>query len=109
MKLTPLLLALALTVPAAAQAGNVCLTASHIDHTYAPSDDTLLVYMQNREIWKNTLKAPCQGLKFENAIKWEIRGDEVCSNMQSFSVLHQGNFCFLGEFTRYTPPPKPAP
>lgn len=109
MKLAKLVLAMSLAFPATALANNVCLTATQIDHTSALSDNELLVYMKNGKIWKNTLKATCPGLKFENGIKWEIRGATICSNMQQFSVLRRNNFCFLGEFSPYTPSPKPAP
>lgn len=99
-------LILSFALSGTAFANNVCLQATKIDHTRAPSDDVLLVYMNDGKIWQNKLKATCQGLKFENGVKWEIRGGTICSNMQSFRVLRQSNFCFLGEFTPYTPPAK---
>jgi hypothetical protein len=109
MRPATFVLALSLAVPAAAQAKDICLTATQIDHTTALSDNELLIYMNDGKIWKNTLKTTCPGLKFENGVKWEIRGATICANMQKFTVLRRNNFCFLGEFTPYTPPPQKAP
>lgn len=98
--------ALAADMPAPAKSANVCLDASFVDHTSVISDREILFYMKNRKIWKNTLKSTCPGLDFENGFSEEIRGDSICSNMQTIFVLRRGTPCSLGEFTAYTPPPK---
>jgi hypothetical protein len=48
-------------------------------------------------------------MKFEAGIAWEIRGGEICSNMQVFYVLRRWTPCMLGAFTPYTPPVPPPP
>ena len=95
--------------PQAAKDADVCLDASHIDHTVVIDDRTILFYMRGNKIWKNTLHSSCPSLKFERAFSEEIRGGQVCSNGQMIRVLETGVSCSLGEFTHYTPPPKSAP
>jgi hypothetical protein len=94
------------TPPAAVKKNNVCIQASFVDHTTVLSDTEILFYMKNQKIWKNTLRASCPGLKFENGFSQVIRGDSICSNMQIIRVLRRGNPCSLGEFTPYSKPPK---
>ncbi len=88
---------------------NVCLSAGSIDHTSYPDDRTILFHMNGGKvrIWRNDLPRECPGLKFEQGIAYEIRGGEICSNMQVVYVLNRWTPCFLGAFTPYTPPPKP--
>jgi hypothetical protein len=90
------------TVPA----GSVCLATNQIDYTSVVSDQIIRFHMTNGKIWTNTLKSTCHGLKFDGAFSQEIRGGEICSNMQMIRVLTTGTPCMLGDFTRYTPPPK---
>jgi hypothetical protein len=86
----------------------VCLNLDfephHIDHTHAVDPNTLLFYMRDGTIWKNTLKTPCPGLMF-HGFEVTTHVEEICSNAQSISVLETGEVCQLGEFTPYTPPP----
>ena len=86
---------------------NMCFAPSQIRSSTPISDREILFHMANGKIWKNTLRANCPGLKFENGFAWEIRGGEVCANFQTIYVLRRGTPCFLGDFTAYTPPPKP--
>ncbi|HWA91053.1 MAG TPA: hypothetical protein VG889_13525 [Rhizomicrobium sp.] len=90
---------------ASAKDADICLTASHIDHTVTASDREILYYMRDGKIWKNTLKRECPGLRFEHAFRTDIAGGEVCSNRQMIQVVHRETPCFLGAFTPYTPPP----
>lgn len=87
---------------------SVCLNAGDIDHLSYPDDQTILFHMKGGKvrIWKNDLPRACQGLKFESAVAYEIRGGTICGNMQTFYVLNRWTPCNLGPFTPYTPPPK---
>lgn len=90
--------------PARAAGGDICLQTGHIDHTVVVDGRTILFYMNDRKVWKNTLNSECPGLKFERAFSEEIRGGMVCSSHQMIRVMHRGNWCSLGAFTPYTPP-----
>lgn len=85
---------------------SVCLSAGSIDHTSYPDDRTILFYMNSGKVrvWRNDLPRECPGLKFEQGIAYEIRGGEICSNMQVVYVLHRWTPCFLGAFTPYEKP-----
>lgn len=87
---------------------HVCLNAGDIDHLSYPDDNTILFHMRggNPRIWRNELKRSCPGLKFEQAIVYEINGGTVCGNMQVVYVMHRWTPCMLGPFTPYTPPAK---
>lgn len=81
----------------------VCLSTSNIDRTRTPDTQTILFYMRNGKIWKNTLRARCSGLAFHGFI-YRVRGGQICSNMQSIQVIQTHEICTLGDFTPYTPP-----
>ena len=95
------------TVPAAPAKKEVCIQMPFVDHTTVLSNSEILFYMKDRKVWKNTLAKECPGLKFEKGFSQVLRGDTICSNMQVIRVLNSGTPCSLGEFTPYTPPPKP--
>ena len=82
----------------------VCLNAGHLASTSVISDQAILFRMDDGQVWINTLRHACPGLKFENAFSQEIRGGEICSNAQMIQVLRRGTPCFLGEFTPYVKP-----
>ncbi len=88
----------------------VCINPGSIEHLAFPDDSTILFHMRTGpvRIWKNELKRACPGLKFEGGVAWEIRGGEICGNMQTFYVLRRWTPCMLGSFTPYTPPAPPA-
>ena len=90
------------TAPDAATPRIVCLDATHIDHTAAPNDHTILFYMRGGKIWRNTLKEDCPGLHAEQAFSRVIRGGEICSNQQMIQVINRETPCALGTFTPYT-------
>lgn len=91
-------------------AKSVCFSILQISNTQAPDDSTLLFYMRDGKIWKNTLPDRCFGLKMN------IRGytytptnptsDTICSNLVTIRLNDTGTVCMLGAFTPYTPPPK---
>lgn len=85
-----------------------CVYPRDIMSTKPLSDREILFTMRNGKVWKNTLHGNCPGLKFEDGFSWNVRGDTVCANLQTLYVLRRGTPCQLGEFSAYTPPPKPA-
>ena len=90
-------------------ARTMCLDASHIANTSVISDQVILFRMDNGQVWANTLRRACPGLKFENAFSEEIRGGAICANAQMIHVLRRGTPCFLGDFTPYARPQPGAP
>jgi len=90
-------------VPATSPKSDVCIDAGHIDHTVVVDDQTVLFFMRDKIVWKNTLPQRCPSLKFEGSFANEVRGDEICSNRQMIRVLQTGTWCSLGAFTAYTP------
>ncbi|HLG89761.1 MAG TPA: DUF6491 family protein [Alphaproteobacteria bacterium] len=100
--------------PAATKGNNVCIQTYQIDHTTIPDDNTILFYMKGGKIWKNTLPYRCPDLKFQGGFQYTTDINEICSNLQTIRVINQGggpflgSVCQLGEFTPYTPPPKPS-
>ncbi len=73
--------------------------------TKVVNPQTILFYMQDGKIWKNTLKGPCRGLMF-HGFNFLTHQDEVCSNAQPIQVIETGEICQLGAFVPYTPPPQ---
>ena len=83
------------------QRNSICIRVHDIDSMSYPDNHTIIFHMWAGpvKVWQNTLARDCPGLKFEKGIAWNIWGDQVCSNMQIFYVLRQGNPCSLGNFT----------
>jgi hypothetical protein len=77
-----------------------------VDHTHVVDPKTILFYMCDGKIWKNTLPSPCRGLMF-HGFSFLTHQDEVCSNAQGIQVVETGEVCQLGAFTAYTPPAAP--
>jgi hypothetical protein len=75
-----------------------------IDHTHVVDPQTVLFYMSDGKVWKNSLRSPCPGLMF-HGFAFLTHQDEVCSNAQGIRVIETGEVCQLGAFTSYTPPP----
>lgn len=110
------------SAPAAPMAANdasagksVCIMNHEIDHTTIVDDRTILFYMKGRKIiWKNTLPFDCPELKIQDGFAYETSIDQICSNLLTIHVIEHGGgprfgaVCQLGEFTPYTPPPKPS-
>jgi hypothetical protein len=105
--------ALAATVPSLADDAShksVCIRSLDIDHTSIPDDSTILFYMRNHKVWKNTLVARCV------ALKNNTRGftysptnpgtDEICSNLFTIRVNDTGEVCLPGAFTPVEPAPR---
>ena len=107
------LTAAALFAPVAANAAkSVCLPAYQIDHTQVLHDSSILFYMRNHKVWKNTpinncstLSVSTQGFSYEPT---SPGSDEICSNLVTIHVNDTHETCLLGEFVAYTPPQKAA-
>jgi hypothetical protein len=77
----------------------VCLNGTDIEYTQTPNDQTIVFYMRDGRIWRNTLRTPCPNLKFEHAFSETVRSGQICANQQLIRVQQTGNFCALGNFT----------
>ena len=91
--------------PAPPTQKSVCLWTYQIDHTTVPDKNTILFYMRDGKVWKNTLSYPCPGLLF-HGFAYVAHADQICSNMQSIQVIETHEVCMLGAFEPYTPPKK---
>jgi hypothetical protein len=92
--------------PGAGKSGLLCLRpfdapGDPIIRTHVVDRQTILFYMRNGKIWKNTLKGPCPGLTF-HGFAFMTPEDEVCENSQGIQVIKTGEVCQLGAFTPYT-------
>jgi len=91
-----------------ASARPVCLASYMIDHTNIPNDSTILFYMRDRTVWKNTLTAPCFGLRLDTRgftyAATDPGSDTICSNLVTIRTNTDHNVCLLGEFTKVSGP-----
>jgi hypothetical protein len=84
---------------------NLCLVSWGIDHTSTVDKGKAIVFhMKDGTAWRNTLAAPCPGLNFHGFV-YVTHTDNICSNMQSISVIETHEVCMLGAFTPEAPPP----
>ncbi len=74
-----------------------------VDHTKTVDASTILFYMRDGKVWKNTLKAPCPGLAF-HGFTYVTHYAELCGN-EGINVLVTHQACSLGDFTPYAPAP----
>ena len=90
-----------------AQAAPVCLQTILIDHTSVKDASTVLFYLKNGQVWRNTLQTPCPSILM-HGFKMGVGGgdNKVCSNQMPIQTLVTHQTCALGEFTPYTPPSK---
>jgi len=77
---------------------NVCLWSYEVDHTKYVAPQTVLFYLKNGVVWRNTLKAPCPGLKF-HGFSLVSQDQHICANSQGIRVIESGEVCALGAFT----------
>lgn len=83
----------------------VCLRSYMIDRTEVVDARTILFYMRDGKIWKNTLINYCPGLKYNGFSYSPVpSSNTICGNMQTIRVLRDGTVCALGSFEPYTPP-----
>ena len=86
----------------------VCFQTTQIDHTKTVDAQTLLFYMKDGKVWKNTLQSRCPSLKF-HGFAYVTPDGQICSYQQVIHVLKTHETCVLGPFVPYTPPAKPKP
>jgi hypothetical protein len=91
-----------------ANARPICLASYNIDHTRVPNDSTIMFYMRDRTVWKNTLAQPCFGLALDTRgftySATDPGSDTICSNLMTLRTNTEGNICQLGEFTEVSKP-----
>jgi hypothetical protein len=97
-----LLLAVGTASIAPAAAAPVCLNSYYIDRTTVVDGKTILFRMKNGAVWRNTLRTTCSGLRF-NGFVYTLQTAEICGDLQSIQVLHTGEVCLLGKFSRELP------
>ncbi len=96
---------LALSPPAFAKldSNNQCINERDIDHEVRPDDQTILFYMRDHKVWKNTLQVRCFGLKHEpDGFSYQPTDpgtEELCSNQVTIRLNSFRSFCQLGDFT----------
>src|SRR5271155_775518 len=88
--------------PDAAKPRQICIRpydtpTGNIDHTKVVDPQTVLFYMRDGKIWKNTLHTQCRGLEF-HGFSFVTHYDELCSNAVSITVIETGQVCQLGDF-----------
>jgi hypothetical protein len=77
-----------------------CINPIDIKRQQVVSDQEIRFEMKNGDVWVNTLKSSCPGLKFRQGFEWQVRGTLVCSNQQTITVKDEGTVCMLGAFAK---------
>ena len=98
--------AVAQTPPPPADAPPLCLHSQDIDHTKAPDDRTILIYMRGGKIWQSKLRSLCPQISFNGFSFVATPPDDICPNVQIIRVIRTGTMCSMGPLEPYTPPPK---
>jgi len=91
----------ATTEQAKPDGAHVCLRARDIEHTNSKDGKTLMFRMRDGKVWRNTLRAPCNDLKFGGYTE-VVRGDTICANQQLIQTHISGATCRLGDFSLVT-------
>jgi hypothetical protein len=92
-------LALSASVATPAMAAPVCLTTYLIDSTKIVDAKTILFKMKNGTVWRNNLRSPCIGLRF-NGFQYVLHTLDICDAAVSIRVLRTNEVCMLGTFTK---------
>jgi hypothetical protein len=88
---------------AVASASPVCLQAHQVRYTSVQDPRTIDFRMEDGTVWRNHLRDACIGLTFNGFVD-VLRGtDEICENMQIIRVIHTGETCVLGDFSKLSP------
>jgi hypothetical protein len=87
-------------------AAPVCLDNYTIKNTSIPDSHTIVFHMKDGSAWRNTLKNPCPDLRFYGFVFTDSGGvNQYCGNQTVVRVIHSGEVCMLGEFSKMVPPP----
>jgi len=93
-------LVMAFTLAMSATAAPVCLQSYLIHNTSITNSHTILFHMKDGTVWRNTLRNSCPDLKWYG-FEYDVHGpEEICDNLQSIRIIHTGETCLLGAFTR---------
>jgi hypothetical protein len=91
------------SLPALAEGKSVCLPTQQIDHTEAPNDNTLMIYMRGHKTYKADIINKCVGLRFNTrgyTYEPTIPGsNEICSNLLTIRLNDTGQTCLIGDIT----------
>jgi len=81
-----------------------CVVVSNIDETEVIDDQTILVYMRGKRVFRNYLRRECPGLEREDTFMYQTPSNRLCSG-DSITVMERwgGRFtpgftCRLGDF-----------
>ncbi|MEZ5937359.1 MAG: DUF6491 family protein [Hyphomonadaceae bacterium] len=88
---------------ATASSRMTCINPIHIRKQEIVSDQEIRFVMAGGDVWVNNLPHRCPGLKFQGGFSWEVRGSQICSNIDVIHVLDMGTPCRLGEFSKLDP------
>lgn len=89
--------------PTAAMAAPVCIWTDRIQNTSIPDVRTIDFHMKDGTVWRNTLRHDCPNLKWWGFVYVLHGPNEICENLQAIRVLHTGDTCLLGAFTKLPP------
>lgn len=90
----------AATTAQASSESRICIDPRRIREQKVLSDTEIQFTMTGGDVFVNTMRTRCPGLKMQQGFAWDVRGTSVCSNQQSITVLNEGTTCQLGDFTR---------
>ncbi len=90
-----------------------CIHDPDIVRTERPDDQTILFYMRDHTVWKNSLQVSCIGLKNEpDGFTYQPTDPSeelLCSNQVTIRLNSFHSFCQLGDFNRVQVAPEPNP
>ena len=81
-----------------------CIPARRIRKVEPVGNHSLLVYMQNGDVWRNRLRNRCLGVRPNSVLSYERRGGRLCAGeivnaLENFGGgLDTRGTCVLGEF-----------
>ena len=76
-----------------------CLLIKDIRRIEVVDNQTILFYTNRKEVWKNSLPAPCSGLKFVGGIGYSTAINKLC-DLDIVTVLRHKTPCQLGTFEK---------
>lgn len=81
-----------------------CIDLVRLDRTDVIDDQTILFYMDNRDVFLNSLPSKCPGIGFEERFMYRVSMNRLCST-DLITVIYQAGFgltegpsCRLGKF-----------
>lgn len=87
----------------AAAAAPVCLYTDRIQNTSIPDVRTIDFHMKDGTVWRNSLRNSCPDLRWYGFVYVLHGPNEICENLQAIRVIHTGETCLLGSFTKMPP------